>query len=97
VPDEKRIGTPPLFFPFLSLFLSRDDFAAMIGRPSPFSGGNLQERYVIKGLSPLLCPFSFRRVGMKERRKRGAFPLSLPSESELKVGEEGEVFLPNRE
>src|ERR1700682_4184389 len=72
---------------------SRDDFAAMLDES--FAGGNLQESSVIKGIVVAIeKDMAVIDVGLKTEGRVALREFAGPGrESELKVGDEVEVFL----
>src|SRR5712664_3789786 len=72
---------------------SRDDFAAMLDES--FAGGNLQESSVIKGIVVAIeKDMAVIDVGLKTEGRVALREFAAPGkESELKVGDEVEVFL----
>src|SRR5947199_9951 len=72
---------------------SRDDFAAMLDES--FAGGNLQESSVIKGIVVAIeKDMAVIDVGLKTEGRVALLEFAGPGkESELKVGDEVEVFL----
>src|SRR5437868_11970773 len=72
---------------------SRDDFAAMLDES--FAGGNLQESSVIKGIVVAIeKDMAVIDVGLKTEGRVALREFSGPGrESDLKVGDEVEVFL----